>query len=114
MSPYDLIWMAESGHQQEGLGNRQGLYRHCLKSQDVTPGLAKELGRDNPWGLKTTEAGQGWGEGGVESPDRHFRDQSLPPCTLVFQEKVTRTFGFNYSFFLSPSCQGGKGKQTAA
>ena len=79
----------------------------------MTPGLAKGLGKDNPWGLKITEAEQGWGEGGVESPNSHSRDQILPPCTLVFQEKVTRTFGFNYSFFLSLSCQGGEGKQTA-
>ena len=85
----------------------------------MTPGAAEGLGRYNPWDLKTTEAGQGWGAGdwgeaGVDSPTCHSRDWSLPPCVLVFQEKVTRTFGFNYSFFLSPSCQGGKGKQTAA
>lgn len=57
-----------------------------------------------------------WGGrwGSTDSLTRHSRDQSLPPCILAFQEKVTRTFGFNYSFFLSPTCQGGKGKQTAA
>lgn len=44
---------------RRGLGGRQGPYRHCLRSQDVTPGLAKGLERDNPWGLKTTEAEQG-------------------------------------------------------
>lgn len=64
MSPHDLIWAAESGRWQEGPRRRQGPYRHCLRSQDVTPGAAEGLGKYNPWDLKTTEAGQGWGTGG--------------------------------------------------
>lgn len=61
MSPYDLIWMAESGHQQEGLGEQTGPYRHCLKSQDVTPGLAKGLGEQS----LGSEDSRGQGRGGV-------------------------------------------------
>lgn len=69
-------------------------------------------------GLVTTKTGWGRSEearqGSTDSPTHHSRDQSLPPCIFLFQEKVTRTFGFNYSFSSPHPCQGGKGKQTAA
>lgn len=108
MSPYDLIWMAESGHQQEGLGNRQGLYRHCLKSQDVTPGLAKGLGRDNPWGLKTTEAGQGWGEEGLRVRTAISGTRASRPAPSCSRKKLLGCLGLIIPFSSPPFAKGAK------
>lgn len=84
----------------------------------MASGSAGGLLRYNPWDLTPSSREYSGGgrdrQGLTDSPTYHCRDQSLPPCILVFQEKVTRMFGFNYSFFLSRSCQGGKEKQTAA
>lgn len=82
------------------------------------PRISRRAGEVQSLGANISTEGAGWGwrdrQGLTDSPTYYCRDQSLPPRILVFQEKVTRMFGFNYSFFLSCSCQGGKGKQTAA